>query len=304
MASRMRAYARGLQQRLCRRLEEEDGGAAFQFDEWTRAAGGGGTAAVIEDGNLFEKGGVNTSAVWGPLPERMAGALGVDAAPFFATGLSLVLHPRSPYVPTFHANVRYFALGDDRTDPQDEWFGGGADLTPYYPFLEDAKHFHRVWKDVCDRHPGVADYAAFKKACDDYFYLPHREEARGVGGLFYDYVRERPEEAFAFSRNLGDALTDAYLPIVQRRRGRPYGERERRFQAVRRGRYVEFNLVYDRGTKFGLETGGRTESILMSLPPKVAWRYDFALAPGTPEARAQWFLQPRDWLALSEKDVP
>ena len=309
IAARMNAFVEGLQQRLCRRLEDEDGAASFQVDDWTREEGGGGTTAVIEGGDLFEKGGVNTSAVEGKLPERMAEALSdeehdVEPAPFFATGLSLVLHPRSPYVPTAHANFRHFTLGDDRTDPDDQWFGGGADLTPYYPFLEDVQHFHRTWKAICDRHPAVADYEAFKEKCDDYFYLPHREEARGVGGIFYDYVRAEPEAALAFSKDAGEHFTEAYLPIVKRRRRTDWGQRERAFQERRRGRYVEFNLVYDRGTKFGLESGGRTESILMSLPPEVAWRYDARPEPGTPEARAQWFLQPRDWLALSPEDAP
>ena len=308
-AARMKAFVEALQRRLCERLKKEDGAARFRRDEWMREEGGGGTTAVIEGGELFEKGGVNTSAVWGTLPERMASALSTDAraveaAPFFATGLSLVLHPRSPYVPTAHANFRYFALGDDRLTPDDEWFGGGADLTPYYPFLEDAQHFHRTWKAVCDRHPAVADYRAFKEQCDEYFYLPHREEARGVGGIFYDYLRGDPAATLAFSKDAGEHFAEAYLPIVERRRGRDYDERERRFQRLRRGRYVEFNLVYDRGTKFGLETGGRTESILMSLPPRVAWGYDPQHEPGTPEAEAQWFLQPRDWLALTQAETP
>ena len=310
IAARMKTFVEALQARLCRALEEEDGEATFRRDDWTRKDGGGGTTAVIAGGDLFEKGGVNTSAVHGELPERMTEALDLDeeraigeeGGRFFATGLSLVLHPRSPYVPTVHANVRYFALGDDRRDPDDEWFGGGADLTPYYPFLEDAQHFHRTWKAVCDRHPRVADYADFKQACDDYFYLPHREEARGVGGLFYDHLRGDPEAALAFSKDTGEHLLEAYLPIVKRRRDRSWGERERAFQKRRRGRYVEFNLVYDRGTKFGLETGGRTESILMSLPPQVAWAYDASPEAGTPEAQAQWFFQPRDWLALAENE--
>jgi coproporphyrinogen III oxidase len=320
-AARMKAFVEDLQQRLCRTLEEEDGAAHFRVDDWQRTDGGGGKTAVIEGGDLFEKGGVNTSAVWGELPERMARALTggsdrvVEAAPFFATGLSLVLHPCSPYVPTVHANFRYFALGEDRLAPRDEWFGGGADLTPYYPCLEDAQHFHRVWKNVCDRHPAVADYDAFKAACDEYFYLPHREEARGVGGIFYDHVRpsevtnapgvrEDPEAALAFSKDAAEHFWEAYRPIVRRRRDEPFGERERRFQKVRRGRYVEFNLVYDRGTKFGLDTGGRTESILMSLPPHVAWRYDAQYEPGTPEAQAQWFFEARDWLRLGQDAGP
>ena len=306
LAHRMQRYVEALQARVCEAFEAletetaagaEQEAAAFRIDPWERAAGGGGRSAVLEGGALFEKAGVNTSAVHGRLPERMARVLDVEAAPFFATGWSLIVHPRSPHVPTVHANVRYFALGEDLARPEDEWFGGGADLTPYYPRLEDARHFHRVWKAACEAHPAVADYAAFKKQCDEYFYLPHREEARGVGGIFYDYLRGDAEAAFAFSRAVGDAFLDAYRPLVERRRGEPYGARARRWQELRRGRYVEFNLLYDRGTKFGLETEGRTESILMSLPPEVRWGYDAAPRPGTPEEEALRFFQPRDWLA-------
>jgi coproporphyrinogen III oxidase len=230
--------------------------------------------------------------------------LEVESKPFFATGVSLVVHPVSPHVPTVHANFRYFALGDDLMHPDDEWFGGGADLTPYYPRLEDAQHFHRVWKDVCDKHDGVADYDAFKEACDDYFYLPHREEARGVGGIFYDYLRDDPEGTFHFTRDAGRAFLSSYVPIVERRVDASYGDRERQYQELRRGRYVEFNLLYDRGTKFGIETRGRTESILMSLPPHVQWAYDYAPSDDTPEAAAHWYLQPRDWLSLAPSEVP
>lgn len=303
-AWRMQQFVERLQREICEALEEREAEATFRFDSWERAEGGGGLTAVMEGGETFEKAGVNTSAVHGPLPERMAEALEVEPAPFFATGLSLVIHPRSPYVPSAHANFRYFALGADRTNPEDEWFGGGADLTPYYPELEDVRHFHRTWKGVCDRHPEVADYTRFKEWCDEYFYLPHREEARGVGGIFYDYLRTDPEATFAFSRDAGEAFLEAYLPIVDRQKGRAYGARERRFQAVRRGRYVEFNLLYDRGTKFGLETSGRIESILMSLPPKVEWRYDFQPEPESPEAEAFWYFQPRDWLGLAEGEAP
>jgi len=303
MAHRMQRFVEALQIRITKKFEALDGSASFRLDEWDREGGGGGLTAVIEDGDLFEKGGVNTSAVHGKLPERMAQVLEVEPKPFFATGLSLVVHPRSPYVPTVHANFRYFALGNDLMQPDDQWFGGGADLTPYYPRLDDAQHFHRVWKDVCAGHD-VADYEAFKKECDDYFYLPHRKEARGVGGIFYDYLRDDPEGTFFFSREAGRAFLRSYVPIVERRRDRPYGERERHFQTVRRGRYVEFNLLYDRGTKFGVETRGRTESILMSLPPQVQWRYDHHPEPGSPEARAMWFFTPRDWLDLTEAEVP
>lgn len=303
MAHRMQRFVEALQLRIIKKLEALDGTATFRLDEWNREEGGGGLTAVIEGGEVFEKGGVNTSAVHGPLPERMASVLEVEPMPFFATGLSLVIHPRSPHVPTVHANFRYFALGDDLMNPDDQWFGGGADLTPYYPTFEDAQHFHRVWKEVCANHD-VADYSVFKEACDDYFYLPHRTEARGVGGIFYDYLRDDPEGSFFFSREAGRAVLRSYVPIVERRRQQSFGEAERYYQAVRRGRYVEFNLLYDRGTKFGIETRGRTESILMSLPPQVQWRYDYTPEEGTKEARAQWFFQPRDWLQLTDADVP
>lgn len=303
IAGRMQAFVEGLQRTVRTKLEELDEGAEFREDRWERPGGGGGIAAILEGDGVFEKAGVNTSAVFGDLPERMTRVLEVDRQSFFATGLSLVIHPKNPHVPTVHANVRYFALGDDLGDPDDQWFGGGADLTPYYPVLEDAQHFHRVWKDVCDEH-SVADYGDFKRQCDDYFYLPHREEARGIGGIFFDYMRERSEETFAFVRAAGAAFLDAYVPIVERRQTTPFGERERTFQAVRRGRYVEFNLLYDRGTKFGIETKGRTESILMSLPPVARWQYDWEAEPGTPEYGARWFFEPRDWLSLAVADRP
>lgn len=304
MAHRMKRFVEALQVRITKKLEAMDRSTSFQVDRWDREEGGGGITAVIEGGDVFEKGGVNTSAVHGALPPRMAKVLEVDAKPFFATGLSLVLHPRSPYVPTVHANFRYFALGDDLMAPDDEWFGGGADLTPYYPRLEDVQHFHRVWKRVCDRHEEVADYEAFKQECDEYFFLDHRNEARGVGGIFYDYLRGDPEGTFFFSREAGRAFLESYLPIVERRRKEEWGEQERRFQLLRRGRYVEFNLVYDRGTKFGLETDGRTESILMSLPPHVRWAYDYHPEPDTPEARALWYFEPREWLSLTPEEAP
>lgn len=303
LAHRMKRFVEALQIRITRTLDDFDSSASFDVDRWSREEGGGGITAVIEDGEVFEKGGVNTSAVHGTLPERMADKFGVEKQPFFATGLSLVVHPRSPHVPTVHANFRYFALGDDLFEPVDQWFGGGADLTPYYPRLEDVQHFHRVWKQVCDRHE-VADYEAFKRECDEYFYLPHREEARGVGGIFYDYLREDPEGTFFFTREAGRAFLKSYMPIVERRVDDSYGDQERAFQQVRRGRYVEFNLVYDRGTKFGLESNGRTESILMSLPPLVQWRYDYRPEPGTREAEAEWYFQRRDWLDLHPDEVP
>ena len=298
MARRMQRLVETVQARICEGLEALEGQAAFRADRWEREGGGGGLSRVLEGGDVWEKAGVNTSAVHGVLPERMATVLGVEAAPFFATGVSLVIHPRSPYIPTVHANFRYFALGNDLGRPADQWFGGGADLTPYYPEMADVQHFHQTWKDVCDRHPDVADYAAFKRQCDAYFYLPHRKEARGVGGIFYDYLRDDPEALFQLSHDAGHAFLDAYLPIAERQKDRPYGERERTYQAIRRGRYAEFNLLFDRGTKFGIETDGRTESILMSLPPRVQWRYDWQPEPGTPEAEAQGFFQPRDWLQV------
>lgn len=302
LAHRMHDFIAHLQPVICRRLEEIDGRLSFRRDEWERPGGGGGVTATSEDGAVFEKAGVNISAVYGDLPERLARLLKVQPVPFFATGISLVIHPRNPHVPTVHANFRYFALGDDLARPRDQWFGGGADLTPYYPRLEDARHFHQTWKAVCDRHPS-ADYERFKRECDDYFYLPHRGEARGVGGIFFDYLRTDPEETFQFVKDAGDTFLESYIPIVERRKDSPYGDEEREYQEIRRGRYAEFNLLFDRGTRFGIETQGRTESILMSLPPHVRWRYDWRPDPGTREARAQWFFQPRDWLALSEDDV-
>ena len=303
LAHRMESYVRNLQHRIRAALEDLDGGGRFRIDPWERPGGGGGITAVLEDGRVFEKAGVNTSVVYGTLPERMTSVLGVEKKPFFATGISLVIHPRNPFVPTVHANFRFFALGQDLSEPDDQWFGGGADLTPTYPFLEDAQHFHHTWKEMCDRHP-TADYSEFKKACDRYFYLPHRGEGRGVGGIFFDYLRDDPEATFRFVRDAGDAFLDAYLPIVARRFETPYGEDERAYLELRRGRYVEFNLLFDRGTKFGIETEGRTESILMSLPPRVRWAYDRVPAPGSREEQAAWFFKPQDWLQLTASDPP
>ncbi|MEO0740298.1 MAG: oxygen-dependent coproporphyrinogen oxidase [Bacteroidota bacterium] len=296
----MLALCQQLQTTICAGLEQLDGTATFGRDAWERPGGGGGEARVIESGAVFEKGGVNVSAVHGTLPERMARAFGVETKPFFATGISSVMHPRNPHVPTVHFNFRYFALGDDLANPEDEWFGGGADLTPYFPVLDDVVHFHTVWKDACDRHPAVADYAAFKAKCDDYFHLPHRNEARGVGGIFFDYLRDDSTAAFAFVDDAGHVVLDAYAPIVERRKDQPFTEREQTFQEIRRGRYAEFNLAYDRGTRFGLETNGRTESILMSLPPRAQWHYAWAPEPSSPEAEASAFFQPHDWLGGDE----
>jgi len=293
--NRVVAYFRDLQDRITAALEAADGGR-FREDAWTRAGGGGGRTRVLADGALFEKAGVNFSEVHGELRPEMAKALPGEGTHFRATGVSLVLHPRSPRVPTVHANVRHLQRGSRG------WFGGGTDLTPYYVVPADAAHFHRTLRDACDAHD-PSFHRRFKRWCDDYFFLPHRNEPRGVGGIFYDYLgagaeatagqavteppspREADEDAmFAFTRAVGDAILPAYLPILERRRDEPWGERERRWQLLRRGRYVEFNLLYDRGTVFGLRTEGRVESILMSLPPETRWEYAHVPEAGTPEA--------------------
>jgi coproporphyrinogen III oxidase len=292
MHDRAADYFRGLQDRMCAALERADGRAAFREDAWDRPGGGGGRTRVIADGAVFEKGGVNFSEVFGDFPPEFAKTLPGEGTKFTAVGVSLVIHPRSPLVPTVHANFRYLTHGSKA------WFGGGADLTPYYPFQEDVIHFHRTWKRVCDKHGAVADHAAMKKECDDYFFLKHRNEARGVGGIFFDY-KDATEAMFDFVRDAGDAFIESYVPIVERRKGLAYTEAQRFFQEVRRGRYVEFNLVYDRGTVFGLKTDGRTESILMSLPPVVRYLYDYRPAPGTPEAElTDYWLKPRDWVGV------
>jgi coproporphyrinogen III oxidase len=288
---RAAAFFRDVQDEICAGLEGADGAATFSSDRWEREGGGGGRSRVLEGGAVFEKAGVNFSSVEGELPEGFAEEIPGQGRGFRATGVSLVLHPRSPMVPTTHANFRYLEKGDKR------WFGGGADLTPYYLFREDAAHFHRVLAEACASHPRVADYPRFKSWCDEYFFLPHRGETRGVGGIFFDYLEKEPEETFAFARAAARAFLPAYLPIVERRRAEPFGERERTWQLQRRGRYVEFNLVYDRGTVFGLKTRGRTESILMSLPPLCRWDYDAKPEPGSREAELCAALRPIDWLA-------
>jgi coproporphyrinogen III oxidase len=295
-SDRAAASFRQLQERICAALEDVDGRGRFREDSWQREGGGGGCSRVLTDGSVFEKAGVNFSAVHGEMSAEFAAQVPGEGRAFTATGISLVLHPRSPLVPTVHANFRFLAKGSK------EWFGGGADLTPYYPRREDVIHFHRVWKRVCERHAAVVDYRRLKRWCDEYFFLPHRGEARGVGGIFFDYLEGDWEDAFAFVRDAGDAFLDAYLPIVVRRKDEPYTDRQRAFQEYRRGRYVEFNLLYDRGTHFGLKTGGRVESILMSLPPVVRWEYDYRPAPGSPEAAlVDEFLKPRDW---AEEPLP
>ena len=284
-------YLRGLQDCICAALEAADGQRRFREDCWARADGGGGRSRVLVEGGVFEKAGVNFSEVFGDMSPEFAKQIPGQGTKFTATGISLVLHPRNPHVPTVHANFRYLTKGDHG------WFGGGADLTPYYPILEDVVHFHRTWKVVCDRHAPLVDYREMKAACDEYFFLPHRQEARGVGGIFFDYKAGDMDRWLAFVRDAGDSFLSSYLPIVERRRATPYGDRERHFQEYRRGRYVEFNLLYDRGTVFGLKTGGRVESILMSMPPLASWRYQWWPEPGTPEAELyQKFLVPRDWL--------
>jgi coproporphyrinogen III oxidase len=307
-----------IQDEICQGLEQLDGVAKFQEDAWERPGGGGGRTRVITDGGVFEQGGVNFSEVWGESlpPTILAQRPEAEGHGFYATGTSMVLHPRNPYIPTVHLNYRYFEAGPVW------WFGGGADLTPYYPFEEDAAHFHKTLKDACDRHHPEF-YPAFKLWCDEYFYLKHRQESRGIGGLFFDYQdgqgqlyrgpdTQGPaaaysnklgdlesmdwETMFAFVQDCGHAFLPSYVPIAEKRRSMEYGDRERQFQLYRRGRYVEFNLVYDRGTVFGLQTNGRTESILMSLPPLVRWEYCYQPEPNTPEAKLyETFLKPQDW---------
>jgi coproporphyrinogen III oxidase len=292
----VRAYLLALQDSICSALEREEAGQAFKEDIWTRPEGGGGRSRVLADGPVFEKAGVGFSHVSGPSlpPSATAARPELNGKPFHAMGVSLVIHPRNPYVPTTHANVRFFIAGDGASATW--WFGGGFDLTPYYGFEEDAVHWHRTARAACDPH-GAGLYTRFKRWCDEYFFLKHRNEPRGIGGIFFDDFHTLGfGESFKFMRNVGDAFLPAYLPIVQRRKATPFGERERDFQLYRRGRYVEFNLLHDRGTIFGLQSGGRTESILMSLPPLVAWRYDWKPQPQTPEARLyDAFLKPRDW---------
>ena len=295
-------YLRALQDRICAALEHCDGGARFAEDAWTRAdvdakLGGGGRTRVLKNGAVFEQGGVNFSSVQGERlpPAATAQRPELAGAAWTALGVSLVLHPHNPYVPTTHLNVRYFEAR--KPDSQSVWwFGGGFDLTPYYPFDEDVGHWHRVARDLCA--PFGADvYPRYKRWCDEYFFLKHRNETRGVGGLFFDDLNVWEfDRCFAFMRAVGDGFTHAYVPIVEKRKNIPFGEREREFQLYRRGRYVEFNLVYDRGTLFGLQSGGRTESILMSLPPRVRFEYAYAPTEGSDEARLAQYLKPRDWL--------
>lgn len=300
MLKKFIVFIENLQNVITQRIEELEEKVHFEEELWKRPGGGGGRTRVIENGTIFEKGGVNTSHVHGELPLSMQEKLGVSEARFAACGLSLVLHPKNPFVPTVHANWRYFEVYDDEGNVVDQWFGGGQDLTPYYFFEEDAVHFHRVCKAACDHHD-QAFYRRYKKHCDSYFYNQHRQESRGIGGLFFDYLRPTKERTienwYDFVTEVGDCFTDAYFPIVERRMNNAYSAPQRRWQEIRRGRYVEFNLVYDRGTLFGLKTNGRIESILMSLPPVVQWPYDFHPQKGSPEAELIEVLQhPKDWL--------
>lgn len=291
-------YLRSLQDRITTALETLDGNGRFQRDAWTRAEGGGGESRILHHGELFEQAGINFSRVYGKTLPPSAAAQRPDLAgrTWQALGVSLVLHPWNPYVPTTHMNVRFFAAAKENT-PMVWWFGGGFDLTPYYGFEEDARHWQRTAKAACE--PFGADvYARYKQWCDEYFFIRHRHEPRGIGGLFFDDLNEWGfERCFAFLKSVGDHFLPAYTPIVERRREMKYAERQRRFQLYRRGRYVEFNLIYDRGTLFGLQSGGRSESILMSLPPMVRWEYNWQPEPGSPEAELyEKFLNPRDWI--------
>lgn len=294
------AYIHDLQNKICSALEEVDGKGKFAEDKWERPEGGGGKTRVIANGKVFEKGGVNTSVVFGVVTDAMKRQLQTDGAQWFASGLSLVLHPLNPFVPTVHCNYRMFELYDENNGIMDRWFGGGTDLTPYYLIEEDARHFHQTYKDVCD-HYDASFYPVFKKECDDYFVNTHREnERRGIGGIFYDHQRADANHDvdfwMNFSKACGDSFTPAYIPIVEKRKEYPYTKENKHWQEIRRGRYVEFNLVHDRGTLFGLKTNGRTESILMSLPPTVRFEYGYQPKVNSEEEKlVQVCLQPRDW---------
>lgn len=294
----VKEYLLALQESICQALEQEDGAAKFKEESWQREQGGGGRTRVIENGTVIEKGGVNFSHVFGDKlpPSASASRPELAGRGFQAMGVSLVIHPKNPYVPTSHANFRFFVAEKEGAEPV-WWFGGGFDLTPYYGFEEDCVHWHQTAKQACEPF-GEALYPKYKNWCDEYFYLRHRDEPRGVGGLFFDDLNEPGfEQCFGFVKSVGDAYIKAYRPIIARRKNKPYGERERKFQCYRRGRYVEFNLVYDRGTLFGLQSGGRTESILMSLPPVVHWDYNWQPDAGTKEAELyEYFLQPKEWV--------
>ena len=300
MKDKFYQYIQNLQETISSKLEAIDGKAKFQEDIWQRPEGGGGRTRVIENGNVFEKGGVNISAVHGKLPETMQTYFGVENANFFACGLSLVLHPKNPMVPTVHANWRYFEMYNQEGDLVDSWFGGGQDLTPNYLFEEDAKHFHQVCKNACDNHNSEF-YNTFKIRCDEYFWNTHRNEERGIGGLFFDYCKTSKDMSmqnwFDFVSEVGNSFLEAYVPIVEKRKDLDYSKKQRDWQEIRRGRYVEFNLVHDKGTLFGLKTNGRIESILMSLPPHVQWVYNHHPEPDSEEEKLINVLkQPKNWV--------
>ena len=308
MKNKFYQYIQNLQDQIVVGLEAVEGQAKFREDIWERPEGGGGRTRVIENGNVIEKGGVNISAVHGTLPEAMQKMFNVGEADFFACGLSLVIHPKNPMAPTVHANWRYFELYDseDNSSPSGRsggasWFGGGQDLTPYYLFEDDAKHFHQTCKNACDIH-NLDFYPKYKKQCDNYFWNAHRNEARGIGGLFFDYCKETDvmsmENWFNFVTEVGNSFLEAYIPILEKRKNLPFTEAQKTWQEIRRGRYVEFNLVHDKGTLFGLRTNGRIESILMSLPPKVQWVYDHHPKAGSEEEKLIKVLEsPKDWLS-------
>lgn len=300
MKEQFQNYIKELQDQICSALETIDGQAKFQEDLWKRPEGGGGRTRVIENGAVFEKGGVNISSVHGVLPEVLRKQFDVEEGNFFACGLSLVIHPKNPFVPTVHANWRYFEMYDKDGNIVTQWFGGGQDLTPYYVFDEDALHFHTVCKDACNKHHPEF-YSKYKKACDDYFWNSHRNEARGLGGLFFDYLKETEEfsmqDRYDFVTEVGNSFLTSYVPIVERRKALAYTQEHRNWQEVRRGRYVEFNLVHDRGTLFGLKTNGRIESILMSLPPHVQWKYNHEPTKGSEEEKLVTLLKaPKSWV--------
>ena len=293
-------YIESLQDKITLTLEAVDGASKFKEDLWQREEGGGGRSRILQNGSVFEKGGVNISKVHGRLPKAMQAYFKVGEVDFFACGLSLVIHPKNPMVPTVHANWRYFEMYDTEGNVVDQWFGGGMDLTPYYLYQEDIKHFHKQCKNACDRHDKDF-YITYKKACDDYFYNSHRKEARGVGGLFFDYCKANEKmnirQWFDFVTDVGDCFLDAYTPIVQKRKDLAYTAAERQWQEIRRGRYVEFNLIHDKGTLFGLKTKGRIESILMSLPPHVQWAYDHHPATNSKEeALIEVLKHPKNWV--------
>lgn len=297
-----RNFVMEVQDHICGRLEKFEPSVRFEEDAWEKEGFGYGRTRVITEGKIFEKGGVNTSVVASELPEAMQQKFGVQPSDFVVSGISLVLHPQNPFVPTVHANYRYFELYDKESgEKTDAWFGGGADLTPYYLFPEDAKHFHNTHKKILDSiDPAL--YPEFKKECDDYFFNHHRDETRGIGGIFFDYQRpgekHSEQELFTMAQALGFGFTDAYCPIVERRKDEEFSEKQEYWMHIRRGRYVEFNLIHDRGTLFGLKTKGRIESILMSLPPRVRWDYNFPIEPGSPEEFLVNHLKPVDWVGI------